>query len=88
MMPGETNLPVPSTTSAPAGICTFVPTAAILPSRMTMVPLSIVPRVTVRMVALRMATTPGAAAWPRSRTPDAAGRSRAVATTTSSERHA
>ena len=24
MMPGETNLPVPSTTSAPAGICTFV----------------------------------------------------------------
>ena len=44
MMPGETNLPVPSMTCAPAGIDTFAPTAAILPSRMTMVPLRMVPR--------------------------------------------
>ena len=43
-----------------------VPTAAILPSRMTTVPLSIVPRVAVMMVALRIATTPGAAPWAES----------------------
>ena len=57
MMPGDTNLPVPSTTSAPAGTATFAPTAAIFPPRSTIVPFWIVPLVAVRMVALRIATT-------------------------------
>ena len=43
MMPGVTNLPVASMISAPAGIATFAPTAAILPSRSTIVPFGIVP---------------------------------------------
>ena len=38
MMPGDTNLPVASMTVAPAGACTLAPSAAILPSRSTMVP--------------------------------------------------
>ena len=38
MMPGDTNLPAASTTSAPPGMATFAPTAAILPARSTIVP--------------------------------------------------
>src|SRR5215471_11712481 len=57
MMPGEMNLPVASTTSAPAGIETLAPAAAILPSRSTIVPFGIVPRVTVTSVPPRIATT-------------------------------
>ena len=56
MMPGMTYLPVPSMTFAPAGTATSVPTAAILPSRMTMVPFWMVPWLAVMMVALVMAT--------------------------------
>ena len=59
MMPGEMNLPVTSMTSAPAGIVTLAPSAAILPSRRTMVPFGIVPRVTVTSVAPLSAMTPG-----------------------------
>ena len=51
MMPGEMNLPVTSMTSAPAGIVTLAPSAAIFPSRRTIVPFGIVPRVTVTSVA-------------------------------------
>jgi hypothetical protein len=39
------------------------PIAAILPSRITMVPLLMVPREAVTSVALRMATTPDCGAW-------------------------
>src|SRR5882672_10059589 len=60
MMPGATNLPVASTTSAPAGIGTFAPTAAILPPRSTMIPFGIVPLVAVRIVAPLIATTESA----------------------------
>ena len=64
MMPGETNVPVPSTTSAPGGIGTLAPTAAILPPRRTIVPFWIVPLVAVRIVAPLMATTgSGARVW-------------------------
>ena len=60
MMPGETKRPVTSTTSAPAGTAVSgPPTAAIFPSRMTTVPLRIVPRVTVRTVAPFRATRRG-----------------------------
>jgi hypothetical protein len=38
MMPGDTNRPVASTTSAPAGTGTLAPTASIFPPRKTMVP--------------------------------------------------
>ncbi len=39
MMPGDTNRPDASMTSAPVGTCVFAPpTAAILPSRRTIVP--------------------------------------------------
>ncbi len=68
MRPGETNLPVPSITSAPAGTATFPPRAAILPFCSTMVPPAMVPCVTVNSVAFLMATTPDGAAWPRRRT--------------------
>ena len=67
MMPGETNCPVASMTSAPAGTATFAPTAAILPSRRTTVPFGIVPFVTVSTVPPRSATMPAwapACAWP------------------------
>ena len=67
MRPGETNLPVPSTTSAPAGTLTFAPIAVILPSRSTIVPFAIVPLVAVSSVAFRMATIPDGAACPPSR---------------------
>ena len=67
MMPGDTNLPVASTMSAPLGIAAFAPTSVILPLRRTMVPFSIVPRVTVRMVAPLIATTDsGDCVWVRS----------------------
>ena len=57
--PGVTNLPVPSTMVAPDGICTLAPIAVILPSRITIVPLLMVPFDTVMRVALRIATTEG-----------------------------
>ena len=57
MMPGDTNLPLTSIVSAPAGILTLAPSAAIFPSRNTIVPFGIVPLVTVRIVAPRSATT-------------------------------
>src|SRR5262252_10445845 len=60
MMPGETNMPVPSTTSAPFGIGTLVPIAAIFPARSTIVPFWIAPRVAVSIVAPLIATTSGA----------------------------
>src|SRR5208282_5701806 len=58
MIPGVTNMPVASMTVAPAGTFTLLPTWAILPSRMMMVPFSMAPFVTVRMVACSMAITP------------------------------
>ena len=57
MMPGVTYLPVPSMTFAPAGTGTSAPTAAILPSRMTIVPFSIVPLDAVMIVAFVIATS-------------------------------
>src|SRR5262249_19512775 len=63
MMPGDTNRPVPSTTSAPPGTGTLVPTAAIFPARSTIVPFWIVPRVAVRIVAPVIATTSGERVW-------------------------
>ena len=63
MSPGETNWPVVSMISAPAGIETFAPTAAIFPSRRTTVPFGIVPFVTVSTVPPRSATTRACAAW-------------------------
>src|SRR5207247_1593091 len=57
MIPGDTNLPAASTMSAPAGIETLAPSAAILPLRSTIVPFGIVPRVTVRIVAPLIAVT-------------------------------
>ena len=79
MMPGEMNLPVTSITSAPAGIVTLAPSAAILPSRRTMVPFGIVPRVTVTSVPPFSATTPGrgcAGACPREARSPRPGRQR------------
>ncbi len=65
MMPGETNCPVVSTISAPAGTVTFAPTAAIFPSRRSTVPFGIVPLVTVRTVPPLSATSrPAAVDWP------------------------
>ena len=56
MMPGDTNWPVVSMTSAPGGTATLAPTAAILPSRRITVPFGIVPFVTVSTVPPRSAT--------------------------------
>ena len=50
MMPGITNWPVASMTVAPAGIMTFSPTSAILPSCTRIEPLK-VPLETVMTVA-------------------------------------
>src|SRR5437773_2662134 len=75
MIPGEMNLPVASTTSAPEGTATSAPSAAILPSRRTIVPFGIVPRVTVRMVPPLIATTDGGD-WPESDASAAAERTR------------
>ena len=64
MRPGVTNLPVASTLSAPAGTATLAPTAAILPSRTSTVPLGMTPRVTVRTVPPVMASVAAAGgAW-------------------------
>ena len=64
MMPGDTNLPVAvDDLRARRESATLAPTAAILPSRITIVPLLMVPREAVTSVALRMATTPGVCAW-------------------------
>ncbi len=57
MSPGVTNLPETSTTSAPVGMATSAPTAAIRPSRSRTVPPGIVPWVTVSTVPPRSATT-------------------------------
>ena len=57
MIPGDTNCPVVSMTSASDGMLMFAPTAAILPSRMTTVPFGIVPFVAVSTVPPRRATT-------------------------------
>ena len=68
MMPGETNLPVRVHDWAPGGTWTSAPTAAILPSRTSTVPFGMVPWVTVRTVAPRIAkVAPGRAAWPAAR---------------------
>ena len=61
MMPGVTYLPAPSMTFAPAGTATSAPTAAILPSRMTIVPFGIVAPDAVMIVAFVMATSRPAA---------------------------
>ena len=74
MMPGMTNRPVASISVAPRGTSTLVPTAAILPSRITIVPFSIVPFVTVRIVALRMTVTGAGALRERGRGSDRADR--------------
>ena len=51
MMPGMTYLPAASITVAPLGTETLRPTSAILPLRIRIEPLSIVPCETVRIVA-------------------------------------
>ena len=51
MMPGVTNLPVPSTTTVPAGAVRFRPTLTILPSRISTSPFAISLSVAVRIVA-------------------------------------
>src|SRR3954462_134609 len=62
MMPGVTNLPVASITLALASLAlTFSPTAAILPSRMRIEPFLMVPCDAVRIVALRIKVSRGAA---------------------------
>jgi hypothetical protein len=80
MMPGDTNVPVASTMSAPAGIDTFVPTAAILPSRSRIVPFWIVPFVTVTIVPPRIATTGGVERFCASGRPNIAAAKHADAT--------
>jgi hypothetical protein len=80
MMPGDTNLPAASTSVAPAGTCTLGPIAAILPSRSTMVPLLMVPRVTVTSVALRIATTPAVCACAPGRATSTERKGRTTAT--------
>ena len=59
--PGVTHLPAASTTRAPAGTATPVPTAAILPSRITTVPFSIGGPETVYTLPPVMATVSAAA---------------------------
>src|SRR5215213_8304549 len=64
-MPGSTNLPVASMTRALAEAFRFLPTAAILPLRMSTSVFGSVPRVTVRTVALRISVSvgPTVCAW-------------------------
>ena len=57
MMPGSRYIPVASITVAPAGAFRFLPTAAILPLRMSTSPFSIVPLVTVSTVAFLISVT-------------------------------
>src|SRR5690348_8583542 len=54
MIPGVTNLPVPSMTTASAGASTDAPTAAIFPSRSRIAPLWTAGPAAVRIVTLRM----------------------------------
>src|SRR5262245_5540312 len=63
MIPGVTNLPVPSITRASGGTVTFAPTATIFPSRRTIVPFWMRGPVAVRIVALRIAMGPDGTAW-------------------------
>lgn len=56
MIPGVTNLPVPSITMTPAGIgVSAAPTEVILPSEKNTTPLSIWPPSPSKMVTLRIA---------------------------------
>ncbi len=57
MMPGITNLPVPSMMRALAEALRFFPTPAILPLRKSTSVFSSVPRVTVSTVALRISVS-------------------------------
>ncbi len=57
MIPGVTYIPVASTTVALRGASSPRPTAAILPLRIRTSPPSIVPFVTVMIVALRISVT-------------------------------
>ena len=54
MMPGITNIPSASITSAPAGTSTLAPTSAIFPSRIRIAPGDRIPPVTVSTVAPRI----------------------------------
>src|SRR5208282_2681057 len=65
MIPGVTNIPEASITVAPAASFTFFPTSAILPSRIRIDPCSMVPFVTVRMVAFLITVTPDSCAAAR-----------------------
>ncbi len=76
MRPGLTVRPPRSSTRASAGAVTSAPTAAISPFRMTIVPCSITPRVTVWMRALVSAQGPS---WARATRPDSAGRTTSAA---------
>src|SRR5262249_21034184 len=85
--PGETNLPVPSITSAPEGTFTLTPIALILPFCSTIVPFWIVPRVAVSSVALRMATAP-LCAWPPRRAVELGSATIAASATSAAARRA
>ena len=68
MRPGYTVNPEPSITHASAGIVTFLPTAVMRPSSITIVPPEIVSPVPVMMRTLRIAKCGGGVgAWARSR---------------------
>ena len=83
MMPGEMYSPEASMTSAPAGTSTLGPIAAILPSRRTIVPLGIVPLVTVTSVApLSAMVPPRVDPWPRTRVVDNGANANNAATRT------
>src|ERR1700688_1487470 len=62
MMPGITNCPLASITSAPWGLAMDWPISAILPSRIRIEPCSIVPCDTVSIVAFWIRRIGGAAA--------------------------
>ncbi len=57
MMPGVTHLFVASMIFAPAGTCTLVPTSAILPFRIRIVPFMMLPWLAVMMLAWVIATS-------------------------------
>src|SRR5262245_42570241 len=63
IIPGVTNLPVPSTTVASAGAVTAAPTAIMRPSRSRMDPFEITCPVAVMIVALRINTGALACRW-------------------------
>ena len=54
MMPGITNIPSASMTSAPSGTATLAPTSAIFPSWISTAPGDRIPSVTVSTVAPRI----------------------------------